>query len=175
MNNGRKRIDMELLNLDNIAAVLQEFAVEVRNTYQDSLILHNRIASGDLLNSVECDVDYDGKAYTVTLTLAEYWKYVESGLAPAGKYDNPGWKAYPYILKWISVKPVIPRPDNNGRLPSQKSLAYLITRKIKEKGTKPGNDLRDARTAVLARFKERISAALVKDTEYYIRKVFAGD
>ena len=47
---------MELVNLDNLAAVLDEFAVEVRNLYQDKLILHDRIASGDLLNSVECNV-----------------------------------------------------------------------------------------------------------------------
>jgi hypothetical protein len=168
MNNGKKRIEMELMNLDNIAAVLQEFAVEVRNTYQDSLIRHNRIASGDLLNSVECAVDYDGKAYTVTLTLAEYWKYVEND-------TRPHWPPPSAILQWISVKPVIPRPDANGRIPSPKSLAYLIGRKIARVGTKGSHDLRDARTAVLARFQERISAALVKDTEYYIRKVFAGD
>lgn len=165
----------ELVNFDRLEAVLNEYAVEVRNLYQDNLIRHDRIASGELLNSVECQVEYDGQAFNVTLTLAEYWKYIESGLAPAGKYGNPGWKAYPHILKWISVKPVIPRPDNNGRLPSQKSLAYLITRKIKEKGTKPGNDLHDANVTMIARYRERIAEALGLDMQNYIRKVLVAE
>ena len=165
---------MELVNLDNLRAVLQELAVEVRNLYQDGLIRHDRIASGDLLNSVECHVDYDGQAFNVTLTLQEYWKYVEDGLQPAGRYGNPGWKAFPHILNWIAVKPVIPRPDKNGRLPSQKSLAYLITRKIKEQGTEGPHDLEDAKAVMLAKYRKRITEALGRDMEVYIRKVFAG-
>ena len=167
---------MELVNLDNLAAVLDEFAVEVRNLYQDKLILHDRIASGDLLNSVECNVEYDGHTYSVTLTLQDYWKYVEEGVRgkknPRSPYNNPGWKAYPFIYKWIEVKPVIPRPYN-GKLPSQKSLAYLITRSIKENGTQGSHDLRDTKEAVLARYRSKIAEALGHDMTDYIRKMVA--
>lgn len=176
MNGGARHIDiMQLVDLEQLQQVLQEFAVEVRNLYQDNLITHDHIASGDLLNSVECRVETEDRAFLVQLTLEKYWKYVEDGLAPAGKYPNPGWKAFPHILNWVTVKPVIPRPDNNGRLPSQKSLAYLITRKIVNEGTKASNDLADARAAVLERYRDRISQALGHDMEWYIRKVIAGE
>ena len=168
---------MELVNLENLQRVLEEFAVEVRNLYQDNLIRHDRIASGDLLNSVECGVEYDGKAYNVTLTLEEYWKYIEEGVRgtnnPNSPYNNPGWKAYPFIYKWIEVKPVIPRPSK-GKLPSQKSLAYLITRSIREKGTEGSHDLKDAKEATIAKYREKIAEALGHDMEWYIRKVIAG-
>ena len=39
----------ELLNTENLQAVLMEYGVAVRNLYQDRLILHDRIATGDLL------------------------------------------------------------------------------------------------------------------------------
>ena len=119
---------MQLVDLEHLQQVLQEFAVEVRNLYQDNLITHDHIASGDLLNSVECRVETEDRAFLVQLTLEDYWKYVEDGLAPAGKYPNPGWKAFPHILNWVTVKPVIPKRDN-GRIPTPKSLAFLITRK----------------------------------------------
>lgn len=175
MNGGARHIDiMQLVDLEQLQQVLQEFAVEVRNLYQDNLITHDHIASGDLLNSVECRVETEDRAFLVQLTLEKYWKYVEDGLAPAGKYPNPGWKAFPHILNWVTVKPVIPKRDS-GRIPTPKSLAYLITRKIVNEGTKASNDLADARTAVLERYRDRISQALGHDMEYYIRKVIAGE
>ena len=35
------------------------------------------------------------------------------------------------------MKPVLPRPGRNGKLPSTEQLAYLIGRKISKVGTKP--------------------------------------
>ena len=67
----------ELLNTDNLQAVLMEYGVAVRNLYQDRLILHDRIATGDLLNSVEVHVDYNGEAYEVKLDLVK-------GVTPKG-------------------------------------------------------------------------------------------
>ena len=69
----------ELLSLPNVQRVLGEFAVALRNEYQDNLILHDRIASGDLLNSVEYVIDRDGYTYTVSLMLKDYWYFVENG------------------------------------------------------------------------------------------------
>ena len=167
----------ELIDFTALSAVLEELAVEVRNTYQDKLILHDRIASGDLLNSVECEVVVDDSGYAVTLRLEDYWKYVEEGVQgdrnPNSPYKNPGWKAFPHIMNWIDVKPVIPRPLDNGKLPTQKQLAYLITRSIKEHGTQGSHDLAEAKGEIIPKYRERIAAALGRDMAAYIRKVVA--
>ena len=170
---------MELLNLDNVMATLQEYAQEVRNTYQDRLINNDRIASGKLLNSVEYNVVYNGTEFLVQLTLEKYWKYLEYGVSGSVKntnrpFGNPGWGAYPHILEWIKVKPVLPRPDLKGKLPSQKSLAFLITRNIVKSGIEPGNELKDAIAIVNLRYKEKLLIALQKDTEVLMKVVLGG-
>lgn len=165
---------MELLNLENLQEVLQEFAVEVRNLYQDNLIRHDRIASGGLLNSVEARVETEDSAYLVQLRLEEYWKYVEND-------TPPHWPPQSAILNWIMVKPILPRRD--GRIPTPQSLAYLIGRAMAGKspnqlnlknphgGTTGTHDLEDAKQATLLRFRERITHALAEDLGQYIKLV----
>lgn len=154
----------ELLNTENIAAVLQEYAVAVRNLYQDRLILHDRIATGDLLNSVEVRVEYNGAEYEVKMDLAEYWRYVEMD-------TKPHWPPRSAILKWIQAKPVLPRPMKNGKLPTPEQLAFLIQRKIAVFGTEGHPDLTDSVEDMNKAFQERIAAALARDVGAYIRKL----
>ena len=169
---------MELINLNNVMETLELYAQEVRNAYQDNLIRNDRIASGKLLNSVEYQVISNGVEYEVQLKLEKYWKYLEYGIQ-GGKnttspFANPGWKAYPFILEWIKVKPVIPRPDRNGRIPSQKSLAYLITRAIGKNGIEPGNELKDALDEINARYQDKLVYALQQDLDV-LMKVLVGE
>lgn len=154
----------ELLNTENIAAVLQEYAVAVRNLYQDRLILHDRIATGDLLNSVEVRVEYNGAEYEVKMDLADYWRYVEMD-------TKPHWPPRSAILKWIQAKPVLPRPMKNGKLPTPEQLAFLIQRKIAVFGTEGHPDLTDSVEDMNKAFQERIAAALARDVGAYIRKL----
>lgn len=154
----------ELLNTENIQAVLQEYAVAVRNLYQDRLILHDRIATGDLLNSVEVRVEYNGAEYEVKMDLADYWRYVEMD-------TKPHWPPRSAILKWIQAKPVLPRPMKNGKLPTPEQLAFLIQRKIAVFGTEGHPDLTDSVEDMNKAFQERITAALARDVGAYIRKL----
>lgn len=169
---------MELLNFDNLMATLEEYAQEVRNLYQDKLIEGDRISSGKLLNSIEYQVTQGENEYVVSLSLEEYWKYLEYGVSGADNtsspFGNPGWKAYPHILEWIKVKPVLPRPDRNGKLPSQKSLAYLITRSIVHNGIQPGGELKDTLEEVNARYKDKLVIAIRKDTENLLKVMVGG-
>ena len=154
----------DLFNTESLQAVLMEYGVAVRNLYQDRLILHDRIATGALLNSVEVHVDHDGTAYEVKLDLADYWRYVEMD-------TEPHWPPPSAILKWIQAKPVLPRPMKNGKLPTPQQLAFLIGRKIAVFGTKGQPDLTDSVEDMNRAFQERIAAALAKDVGSYIRKL----
>lgn len=156
----------ELVNLDRLRDVLEEYAVAVRNLYQDNLVKSGRIASGDLLNSVECHVALDNQEFVVSLTLRDYWQYVEED-------TKPHWPPRDAILSWIQVKPVLPRPDAQGRIPTPQSLAFLIQRKIATEGTKGTHDLAKAVEEMNAQYRARIAEALGHDMEWYIRKIVA--
>lgn len=158
---------MELINFDNLMAVLQEYAQAVRNLYQDNLIRNDRIATGDLLNSIEYQVQFNGVAYEVQLKLEEYWKYVEED-------TKPHWPPVNKILEWISAKPVIPKPDDRGKIPTPKQLAYLIGRKISRVGTEGSHDLKDAIEVINARYRDKIVYAIGKDTQVLTKVILGG-
>lgn len=146
----------ELLRFENIGRVLQEYAVEFRNMYQDNLIRSDRIASGELLNSVSAFVELGGAAYEVKLRLADYWKYVEED-------TRPHWPPRDAILRWVRMKPVIPRPDAGGRLPTPEQLAFMISRKISRYGTEGTHDLRHTKEAMNKDIRRRLEEAFALD------------
>lgn len=146
------------MNWTNLEKVLEEYGRELRNKYQDNLINSDRLASGELLNSVEYIVEKDNMHISVSLQLADYYKYVE--------YDTkPHWPPLDKIKEWIRVKPILPQPDKNGKLPTPDQLAYLIGRKINELGTTGSNDLHNAVDEINDRFLQLIEEAITKDVE----------
>lgn len=168
---------MELLELTELQKVLQDFATDIRDRYRDVLVHNDHIASRKLVDSIKTQVVVGDNAYEVTMTLEDYWKYVEED-------TPPHWPPRDAILKWIEVKPIIPRPDDNGRIPSPKQLAFLIGRAMAGKspnqeklknpngGTTGTHDLAKTKEDILPWWREQISIALGHDMENYIRKVF---
>lgn len=153
---------MELLSFENLRQTLEEYGQEVRNLYQDKLITHDRIATGELLNSVEFQVEGDGQRWEVSLNVAEYWKYVEND-------TRPHWPPVNKILEWIRAKPVLPRPDKNGKLPTPEGLAFLIARKISRAGTKGTHDLEESIEEINERYRDKIALAIAKDGETFYK------
>lgn len=155
----------ELFELTETAKILQEMADEVKRVYKEHLVESDRVASGDLVRSVETEVRINGTTYSVVMSLADYWQYVEDD-------TKPHWPPKAAIDKWIFVKPVVPRADN-GKVPSPESLSYLIRRKISEKGTIGSHDLQHTKEEVIPHYLERLKEALGHDALNYIRKVIA--
>lgn len=155
-----------IIKWTNLSKVLEEYAVALRNEYQDNLIRHDHIAKGDLMNRVDYIIQKGNNEISVSLILEDYWKYVE--------YDTkPHFPPVDKIMEWIRVKPVLPRPDNNGKLPTERQLAYLIGRKINEEGTTGTHDLRDAQRKVLDDFEERVGEAITKDLSDCLTVLFS--
>lgn len=105
--------------------------------YRNQLIDKNINASNTLSNTASTIVEIDDTRLMVSFNLEDYWKYVEYGRGP-GK--RPPIDA---IEQWIKVKPIIPDPIN-GRVPTTKQLAFLISRKIGMEGTKAQRPLESA-------------------------------
>lgn len=145
------------LTYKHLAQALEDFAVEVRNAYQDRLITAGKIATGNLLNSVEVSVEQHGYRYDAILHLESYWKYVEGGRKP-GKM--PPVSA---ILEWVRAKPVLPKPAKDGKLPTPEGLAWAIAKKIKRDGIEPLPALEESVAAAVQAWSVRLAEALAQD------------
>ena len=145
-----------LISFSNLEAVLQQYAAELKEVYKKHLVEADRLASENLINSVETQVETDQGAYLVTITLADYWKYVEDD-------TKPHWPPVSAILEWIRVKPVIPRPDSRDRIPKPEQLAYLIGRKISREGTEGSHDIALSATECNRKYEPLIAEALAQD------------
>lgn len=122
---------MATLNKTNLQEQLLPIVNSFIDVYKANLTRVNARASGSLIDSIRGQVNYDGKFVTVDIILQDYWKYVEGGRRP-GKFPP-----IDKIREWVRVKPVLPRPMANGKLPTENQLAFLISRSIAEKGIKP--------------------------------------
>lgn len=116
---------MDKLDLTTIQDITNTFCQELKNKIDSN----GTNASGDLSKSIKGLVKYDGKYLTVSIRMNEYWRFVENG-------TKPHFPPLDAIRKWISVKPVLPRPMKSGKLPTANQLAFLIARKISKVGTK---------------------------------------
>ena len=119
-------------------------------------------------DSVRCVVEAGVSSYEVVLSLEEYWKYVEYG-------TRPHWPPVSAILRWVQVKPVIPRPGADGRIPTQKQLAYLIARKISRVGTEGSDDLRRTLEEVNAEYFPQLEEALAQDASEYVTRILVSN
>ena len=187
-----------LTDLSELNRVLQEYAKEAENIYRYQLSLGGKNASRNLAESARAEVVVNGTSYEVVMNLQEYWKFVERGRA--GKDSSPQKKnigdlpttlpsdtrtelnmhpsraAFPpvsAIMNWISVKPILPRPDASGKMQQlkPKSLAFLIGRKIYEEGIEPHPALATTIQELDRLYKDKIAEALGKDVGAYIKKL----
>lgn len=146
----------ELIKFPNLQYVLQEYIKEVKREYENKLLDNDHIASWNLVNNIEIVTHFQGQDYWVGLNLEDYWKYIEYGTRPHFPPPNK-------ILEWIKIKPVLPYPNKNGKLPTPNQLAYLIGRKISEVGTKGTKDLTESNLTISQRYEELIKMAIDED------------
>ncbi len=157
-----------MVEFRNVKSVLNDFGKFLVEEYKDALILNNVNASDTLYNSIQYIVENGDKSIEVKLSLEDYWKYVENGRS-SGK-----WPPINAILKWVEIKPVLPRPMANGKLPTNQQLAFLIARKIGLEGIKPRPLLQQSINNVYDVMKEYIEEALAKDIEEEFETLFVS-
>lgn len=156
--------------LQNFLSTLDEYAEKARSLYKQKLTEKEINASYKLLNSVETTVKRGDDTFTVSINLEDYWIYVENGRGP-GKFPP-----IDKILEWIRVKPVIPYTDSRGRLPTEESLAFLISRKIAEQGTEPRRVLAETITELNNYYLPLLKQSLDNDFNrfYYEIDTYVG-
>lgn len=163
------------MTFNNLQRVLDDFTKDVAETYKSLLLRDGKNATGELrspnvksggtlLSSIRpMTPELVNGAFECSLSLAPHWKYVENGRRP-GKFPP-----VENILEWVKAKPQLARPNRLDRKElAPKQLAFLVARKIANKGIQPGNQLEEAMDIVYARWKDRIDAAITADIETVI-------
>lgn len=153
------------MEFKNLRSVLLDYAMALQSKYKDHLLNNDRIATGQLIKSVQYKLSFNDTNFVVSLDLESWWKYIEYGTKPHFPPVNA-------ILSWIKAKPVLPYPNKNGKLPTPNQLAYLIGRKISEVGTKGSQDLEDTLENLNKDYEQLISEALAKDIDESIDYIF---
>lgn len=150
-------METDALKFENLQNALKSFIDDFIATYKGLLIRDDKKATGNLISSLKgVEIEFANNRMSGSVSLASYWKYVEYGRRP-GKFPPVG-----KILEWVKVKPVIPRPIN-GIKPTEKQLAFLISRKIARDGIEPGNQFREALDLTWAKHHKNISDAISID------------
>lgn len=133
-------------------------ATELLAAYKTAL--DSSKASGNLVDSANVTVDYDGRYFNIYFEIQDYWKYVENG-------TQPHFPPVSAIEEWIRVKQLVPQAIN-GRVPSTKGLAYMIARKISREGTQGNqalNSVLDSSDAIIDKMVEFITDQMEKEID----------
>lgn len=146
----------------HLERVLNEFADYFIEEARRNLDENDTNASYELYNSFETIIDVGQDYFKVSVSLADYWKYVENGRGP-GRYPP-----IDKIREWVEVKPVSITPGMNGRTPSVEQVSFLIARKIANEGTEAQPFFEPAKEKAIDRFNDAINEAIMDDVYDYI-------
>lgn len=153
---------MEDIKWTRLTEVLNEFADAFIQNARNNLEANQSNASYNLYNSFEKVIEVGEDYFKVSISLADYWQYVENGRGP-GKFP-PVDK----IKEWIEVKPVNPTPLSNGKTPSVEQLSFLISRKIANEGTEGKPFFEPAKEQTIREFEDKINQAVEEDVSNFI-------
>lgn len=141
--------------------VLNALADEVIQKAREKLDANGSNATHNLYDTLEKIVEIGDDAFSVKISLADYWKYVEEGTGPAHLPDARGqyWPKIEPLKEWVQNKPGVPKDE---------AFAYAVRGKIHKEGIKPRPFLEPAKDEVLARYEPLIDQAIQDDIYAFI-------
>lgn len=146
--------------------ILEAYAIEIVQWFQNYMLANNRIATGDSISSFGILVMDD----QIVIDALESVAFAIQGRT-AGKFPN-----IDKIRKWILAKPVEPYPSANGIIPTLNQLVYLISRGIALKGTAPPKLTPQNITAVITskgtKYMERIGREQAEEIQQQMIGIF---
>ena len=152
---------MTAQDFKNTAKVLAEFGQKIVENYKAELEACN-YQDGQLYKTLKYSVKMDDSAWLISISLEEYWKYIENGRRAGAKM--PPLSA---IENWIRVKQILPHSMTlkSGKtvIPSIQQLSFLIARSISQKGIKPRPFFKQSFEAAKREYLNKIADAVQKD------------
>ena len=141
-----------------LVKVLEDYGRNLVKNYRQGLKDGDHVATGNLYRSVQSEVTVNNSSFIVEFRMPEYGEFLEQG-------TKPHWPPTSAILSWIRAKRIVPKRDQQGRLPTEKLLSYLIARKISEDGTQRTGIYETANALTANQFNSLIDKAIQTDLE----------
>lgn len=139
---------------------LNDFGKFIITNYKSQLEAE-QMNNGELYRTISYSVSTGNSGWVISVSLADYWKYVEYGRRP-GKM--PPVSA---IENWIKVKQVIPHSMTlkSGKtvIPTIPQLSFLIARSIGRRGIAPKPLFKNSFEVAKKQFIQVIKDAITQD------------
>ena len=166
--------------------IIEEYSQRFIDAFQESIQKHERLASGELWQSVKANIKVFGQTLVLEISMEDYWKYVDGGRKAGGKMP-PLAPMLKHIAdrgqRWNPVAQTISKQykDKKGKVTirkkpldmntARKTLAFLIGRSIKKHGIKPthfASEVMDSN--LLDEFKKDITIAVGRNIKIEINR-----
>ena len=151
---------MTASNFRHTMKALNDFGNFIITTYKSQLEAE-QMNNGELYRTISYSVSTGTGGWVISVSLADYWKYVEYGRRP-GKM--PPVSA---IENWINVKQIVPHSMTlkSGKtvIPTIPQLSFLIARSIGRRGIAPKPLFKNSFEAAKQQFIQVIKDAITQD------------
>lgn len=151
----------------HLEKVLYQFVDRFKELAKQNLEKNNTNASGNLRDSLDelvKNVEIGEDWYSVKVSLADYWTYVEEGTGPGHLPDarSQYWPKIEPLKEWVSIKPGVPKDPG---------FAYAVRWKIHEEGTEPQPFVAPAKEEAIRQFSQAIDDAIAQDVDEWIERI----
>ena len=140
---------------------LNDFGNFIITNYKSQLEAE-QMNNGELYRSISYSVSTVSSGWVISVSLAEYWKYIENGRRAGAKM--PPVSA---IENWINVKQIVPHSMTlkSGKtvIPTIPQLSFLIARSIGQRGIPPKPLFKNSFEAAKQQFIQVIKDAITQD------------
>lgn len=139
------------MNWNNLRKALEDYADYLEEAAKNNMPQHY-----ELKDKISFELQAGSKSFDITFKAPIYWKWANDGRKP-GKMPPSA-----PIEQWISKRGILPRSGHDT--PSaRKGLAFLIRRKIGEKGTTGSHFLEKSLQSQSEHWFDVISEAIAQD------------
>ena len=171
--------------MTNLNKTLEKIGKMWRKNARISLRMQDKVNTGALYNSMKVIVGQNQHAFYVDITpKVDYWEYVDKGVQGASRNIFKGQSESPFkfgsgkggrglrgaIDKWVIQKGLGGTRDEQGRFTPRKSLVFLITRAIWNRGLKPTFFISGTLKRLKPKAMQWLGAALNKDMANAIKE-----
>jgi len=184
--------------LSDMEKLLAGYIERFLNKAADNLNKTNSVTTGNLLDSLDFNIESNRNGYTINFTALDYYKFVDKGVRGAGrsaknstspykfKYITPSKSHVTAIEKWIirnrltATAKDVNKYGRTGRerkaigaTMGRKTLAFLIARSIKRDGLYETGFWSDAFEETFRDFGVKMSEALGKTITVNLQQMAA--
>ena len=174
----------EVYPMTQLIKALQKIGKIWRKNARISLRKQDKVNTGALYNSMSVTVGEDNEGYFVNITpQVHYWEFVDKGVQGASRNIFSRQSESPFkfgsgkgprglrgaIDKWTVQKNIEGTRDAQGRFVTRKSLVFMISRAIYNRGLKPTFFISDTMKRLKPKAMQMLSKAMSEDMASAIR------